>query len=229
MGDSSPRPHATTVEGVFREAYGQAVATLVRTFGDITLDAAQVGGTGIAPGANIVTVAGFDNPATWSDEVFLVEIPVVTFRFTATDLPKGADNVMELWRGFIEEQAGGTLEDLQEKLSDQAAFAKFARQIIEDLGYVQIDTISVVNRAHHHTLWTRLSEYEPSMLDELQSVDRRIFEYWGHEASWIPLELYPAFEFRRREFRRRCPSASRRADRRWRHPPRCCEGGCGPD
>ena len=36
MGDSSPRPHATTVEGVFREAYGQAVATLVRTFGDIT-------------------------------------------------------------------------------------------------------------------------------------------------------------------------------------------------
>jgi RNA polymerase sigma-70 factor (ECF subfamily) len=43
VGDSSPRPHATTVEGVFREAYGQAVATLVRTFGDITLaeDAVQ--------------------------------------------------------------------------------------------------------------------------------------------------------------------------------------------
>ena len=29
-----------------------------------------------------------------------------------------------------------------------------------------------------------------------------LFEYWGHEASWIPLDLYPAFEFRRREFRR---------------------------
>jgi cobaltochelatase CobT len=42
---------------------------------------------------------------------------------------------MGLWRGFIEEQAGGTLEDLQTKLADQAAFARFARQIIEDLGY----------------------------------------------------------------------------------------------
>ena len=54
---------------------------------------------------------------------------------TGRDLPKDADHVMELWRGFIEDQAGGTLEDLQEKLSDQAAFARFARQMITDLGY----------------------------------------------------------------------------------------------
>lgn len=54
---------------------------------------------------------------------------------TGRDLPPAAANVMDLWRGFIENQAGGTLEDLQERLSDQAAFAKFARQIIEDLGY----------------------------------------------------------------------------------------------
>ncbi|MBD3678985.1 MAG: cobaltochelatase subunit CobT [Rhodobacteraceae bacterium] len=54
---------------------------------------------------------------------------------TGRPLPKGADNVLELWRGFIEDHAGGTLEDLQEKLGDQAAFARFARQIIEDLGY----------------------------------------------------------------------------------------------
>ncbi len=50
-------------------------------------------------------------------------------------LPPGADNVMNLWRGFIEEQAGGTLERLQASLSDQAEFAKFARQVITDLGY----------------------------------------------------------------------------------------------
>ncbi len=54
---------------------------------------------------------------------------------TGRDLPAGAQNVMELWRGFIEEQAGGTLDNLQDTLSDQASFAKFARQVISDLGY----------------------------------------------------------------------------------------------
>ena len=54
---------------------------------------------------------------------------------TGRDLPSGAQNVMELWRGFIEEQCGGTLENLDEALSDQSAFAKLARQLISDLGY----------------------------------------------------------------------------------------------
>ncbi|MCA1774655.1 MAG: cobaltochelatase subunit CobT [Paracoccaceae bacterium] len=54
---------------------------------------------------------------------------------TGRDLPRGADNVMELWRGFIEEQAGGTLESLDAILEDQQAFAKLARQVITDLGY----------------------------------------------------------------------------------------------
>ncbi|MGI3170793.1 cobaltochelatase subunit CobT [Pseudooceanicola sp. C21-150M6] len=54
---------------------------------------------------------------------------------TGRDLPAGAQNVMELWRGFIENQAGGRLESMSDKLSDQKEFARFARQIIEDLGY----------------------------------------------------------------------------------------------
>ena len=54
---------------------------------------------------------------------------------TGRPLPRGADNVMELWRGFIEDQAGGTLDGLAEALDDQKAFAKFARQVIPDLGY----------------------------------------------------------------------------------------------
>ncbi len=54
---------------------------------------------------------------------------------TGRDLPRGADNVMELWRGFIEDNCGGTLEKLQDTLDDQQAFAKFARKIIEDMGY----------------------------------------------------------------------------------------------
>lgn len=54
---------------------------------------------------------------------------------TGRDLPRGAANVMDLWRGFIEDSAGGTLENLQDTLEDQAAFAKFARQVISDMGY----------------------------------------------------------------------------------------------
>ncbi len=54
---------------------------------------------------------------------------------TGRELPNGAKNVMELWRGFIEDQASGTLEGLDSSLSDQATFARMARQMIDDLGY----------------------------------------------------------------------------------------------
>lgn len=54
---------------------------------------------------------------------------------TGREMPRGAANVMDLWRGFIEDNCGGTLEGLEGSLHDQAAFAKFARQIISDMGY----------------------------------------------------------------------------------------------
>jgi len=54
---------------------------------------------------------------------------------TSRELPPAAGNVMELWRGFIEEQAGENLERLEQVLDDQQAFAKFARDLIADLGY----------------------------------------------------------------------------------------------
>ena len=54
---------------------------------------------------------------------------------TGRALPQGAQNVMDLWRPFIEEQAGGTLENIEALLDDQTAFAKLARQVIRDLGY----------------------------------------------------------------------------------------------
>ncbi len=54
---------------------------------------------------------------------------------TGRDLPPGAENVMNLWRGFIEDHCGGTLETLQDALSDQQTFAKLARQMIADMGY----------------------------------------------------------------------------------------------
>ncbi len=54
---------------------------------------------------------------------------------TGRDLPKPAENVMNLWRGFIEEQASDTLGNLDEVLADQAAFARLTRKVISDLGY----------------------------------------------------------------------------------------------
>ena len=65
-----------------------------------------------------------------------------------------------------------------------------AAQIIERLGYVQIDTIHIIQRAHHHTLWTRLPQYTPEMLDDLLVEDRRIFEWWTHAMSYIPMRDY---------------------------------------
>ncbi|MDF7824717.1 crosslink repair DNA glycosylase YcaQ family protein [Pontiellaceae bacterium B12227] len=57
---------------------------------------------------------------------------------------------------------------------------------IEQLGYVQIDTISVVQRAHHHTLWARNPRYQPAHLDQLVE-QRQVFEYWSHAAAYQPM------------------------------------------
>jgi uncharacterized protein YcaQ len=74
-------------------------------------------------------------------------------------------------------------------------------QVINRLGYVQIDTIAAVKRSHHHTLWTRLSNYHEDLLNELQSKDRRIFEYWGHAMSYLPMSDYRYSLPRMRNFR----------------------------
>lgn len=62
--------------------------------------------------------------------------------------------------------------------------------VAERLGYVQIDTIAVVERAHHHTLWARFPGYSPEMLHDLQAVKRGIFEYWRHAACYLPMSDY---------------------------------------
>ena len=54
---------------------------------------------------------------------------------TGRELPEGAQNVLNLWRDFLETQAGRTIENVSEQLEDQSQFAKFARQVITDLGY----------------------------------------------------------------------------------------------
>ncbi len=69
-------------------------------------------------------------------------------------------------------------------------------EIIDHLGYVQLDTLSVVQRAHHHTLWNRHHAYDPDMLLELQRDDKLIFEYWGHAASFLPMKDYRFYQHR---------------------------------
>ncbi len=62
-------------------------------------------------------------------------------------------------------------------------------EAIRHLGYVQIDTISVIERAHHHTLWIRNPRYRQAHLDRLVA-DGEVFEYWSHAAAWLPMSDY---------------------------------------
>lgn len=76
-----------------------------------------------------------------------------------------------------------------------------AHAVVRRFGYLQLDTVSIAGaRSHAIVLLSRLEGFEPALGEELLRPGAPIFEYWGHEASWIPMELYPAFEFRRREF-----------------------------
>ncbi|MBN1250419.1 MAG: YcaQ family DNA glycosylase [Anaerolineae bacterium] len=70
--------------------------------------------------------------------------------------------------------------------------------LVKALGYVQIDTIQVVNRPHFITLWARLGLYDTGDLDKLLYTpgQRRFYEGWGHAASIIPLEHYRYHQWR---------------------------------
>ena len=61
---------------------------------------------------------------------------------------------------------------------------------IQHLGYIQVDPINVLQRAHHHVLWSRVPNYHPDMLHELQDPDAAVFEYWNHAASYLPMTDY---------------------------------------
>ena len=79
---------------------------------------------------------GYDQAKQASDVPLSVAAGyMVRHMATGRPLPVGAENAMELWRGFIEDQAGGTLEGIDGSLADQADFARLARKMISDLGY----------------------------------------------------------------------------------------------
>jgi uncharacterized protein YcaQ len=66
---------------------------------------------------------------------------------------------------------------------------------IRRMGALQIDTISVVNRSPFLVLWTRLGDYDPAWLTGLLA-EGAVFEYWAHEACFLPVEDYPLFRTR---------------------------------
>lgn len=72
-------------------------------------------------------------------------------------------------------------------------------QIIKDLGFVQLDSIRNVTRAHHHILWSRNQNYREPMLWKLLKEDRVLFEHFTHDASLLPVVFYPMW---RRQFLR---------------------------
>ncbi len=73
---------------------------------------------------------------------------------------------------------------------------------IKQIGLLQLDSVNVVVRSHYLPLFSRLGPYDMAALDKLsQKTPRALFEYWGHEASLIPIEYQPLFRWRMDEAR----------------------------
>ena len=74
---------------------------------------------------------------------------------------------------------------------------------VEHLGYVQIDTIHVIERCHHHILFSRIPAYARADLRQAQSLDKSVFEYWTHALAYVPAKDFrlfiPAMRLHKRE------------------------------
>jgi uncharacterized protein len=70
------------------------------------------------------------------------------------------------------------------------------RRVLDRLGAVQIDTVNVLTRAHELTFFARLGPYDRAALAAWLHRSDEVFEYWGHEASFLPVELQPALRWK---------------------------------
>ncbi len=78
----------------------------------------------------------------------------------------------------------------------QEGGTKALGSLVRKLGYVQLDSIRIVERAHHHILFSRHMSYRPRHLEKLQGQTPELFEHWTHDSSLIPLEHYPHWSHR---------------------------------
>jgi uncharacterized protein YcaQ len=78
-----------------------------------------------------------------------------------------------------------------------AANSDEVQDVIRGLGFVQLDSINTVARAHDLILFTRKARYMPDALKTLYEKDRGLFEHWTHDAAVIPMEFYPYWQMRR--------------------------------
>lgn len=68
--------------------------------------------------------------------------------------------------------------------------------LIDRIGFVQVDSINTVERAHHMILWSRRQSFRPEALKQLAERDRALFEHWTHDASILPVRLFPHWQHR---------------------------------
>ncbi|HET8622593.1 MAG TPA: crosslink repair DNA glycosylase YcaQ family protein [Gemmatimonadales bacterium] len=83
-----------------------------------------------------------------------------------------------------------------QRLDQQAPFGDgpgSTRAAVEHLGYVQIDTIHVIERCHHHILFTRIPSYRREHLHQAQTIDKTVFEYWTHALAYLPTTDFPFY------------------------------------
>lgn len=92
--------------------------------------------------------------------------------------------------------------------------AEATRRAVEHLGYVQIDTINVIERCHHHILFTRIPDYARAHLHRAQSIDKTVFEHWGHALAYLPVGDFRHSVRLMREHRSRETSVSPQALRK---------------
>lgn len=83
-------------------------------------------------------------------------------------------------------QAQGLLDDPK-----RSATVTSVARLIDRLGFVQLDSINIVDRAHHLTLAARLEAYHPNHLTRLLERRRSLFEHWTHDTSAIPTAFFP--------------------------------------
>lgn len=80
--------------------------------------------------------------------------------------------------------------------------ASHFRRVLRRVGLLQIDSVNVLVRAHYLPIFSRLGPYDRQRLDDYAHSDRKLFEYWGHAASLIPVEHYPLFRHRMAGYQR---------------------------